>query len=510
MKTQIIRLEPYDDIYSAKDKMGWGQTSRILLVYPLRGRVLNRRLDLIMLKRHCSELGSQLALVVQDAEIRYFAQDLGIPIFSSARKAEKEQWRPDRRQRGVLPKTIKRQSSEMWRLRRIPMNLIGLRDAAHPPTPRWIMHPFTRVLAFTLGVLGVLAVAALLLPSAEIQLTPETLTDRLTISVAASPEYQAVDISGTVPAYPRSVFVEGRGSIPSTGSIPLPDHFATGEVHFTNLTDRSMPLPEGTVVSTLDDDPLRYATKESVMVPPGDEGANVVVEALNPGTTSNTDANTILAIEGPLGLDLTVINEAAIEGGTDRMAPAPSEADYQELYDQLYATLARSALKEIGSTLAPDDLVLNYEATYLSTLEETYTPAEPRPIDQLELVLRLEFQALTVSGRDLQELGTKALEANLPDQYSSDLDSLEIINLTTPDFDPESGRARWRMRTKWQLQAQIDHTKALKSTIGYSPDQAKAHLTENIPQASEVKILLRPAWWPRMPFLPFRIIVTSD
>ena len=24
MKTQIIQLEPYDDIYSAKDKMGWG------------------------------------------------------------------------------------------------------------------------------------------------------------------------------------------------------------------------------------------------------------------------------------------------------------------------------------------------------------------------------------------------------------------------------------------------------------------------------------------------------
>jgi hypothetical protein len=34
MKTQIIQLESHDDIISIRDKMGWSQTSRILLVWP--------------------------------------------------------------------------------------------------------------------------------------------------------------------------------------------------------------------------------------------------------------------------------------------------------------------------------------------------------------------------------------------------------------------------------------------------------------------------------------------
>jgi hypothetical protein len=510
MKTQIIHLEPYDDIYSAKDKMGWGQTARILLVWPARGHVLNRPVDLIMLKRHSADLGSQLAFVVKDANIKMHAQELGIPIFNSTRKAEKNHWRPARRQRSALPLTVKRQPMNFWRRRRIPMNLEGLRAAAHPATPAWIMHPFTRVTAFTFGVLAVLAIAALLVPSAEIRLTPETQTEAITISVAASPEFQTVDLSGVVPATQRTIIVEGRSSLPTSGNIPLPDQFSNGEVAFTNLTERSIALPLGLVVTTLDEHPIRFRTTRSAIVPPGDEGVVVPVEALSPGSAGNTNARKILAIEGPLGLDLIVDNQRSTRGGSDQDTPAPSEADYQKLYDHLFATLAASALDEIRASLSPDDLLLSQEASQIATLEETYAPATILPSDQLQLVLRLEFQALVVTGQDLLSLGQSALDANLSPGFSADQASLDIQHLSTPAISNQSGSANWRMHVEWQTQADLDTTQAIKLAIGQVPELAEQSVTANLALDAPADIQLRPSWWPRLPFLPFRISVSVN
>ncbi len=510
MKTQIIQLEPHDDIYSARDKMGWGQTARILLVWPTRGRVLDRRLDLILLKRHCAELGSQLALVVRYPGVRYHAVSLGIPLYNSIRKAEKDHWRPDRKRRIQLPLTIKRQSSELWRKRRIPMQLEGLREAAHPHTARWIVHPFTRVAAFTLGVLGVLAIAALLVPSADIQLTPERRGEAITISVAANPEFQDVDLSGVVPARWETVIVEGRGEIPTSGSIPLPDNFARGNVTLTNLTDQTIPLSVGLVVTTLADPPARFATTASAIVPPGDEGVSVPIEALAPGSGSNVPAESILAIEGPLGLQLTAINPTPTSGGKDRAVPAPDEQDYEQLYEQLYETLAESAYQEISAKLGDDDLLISEVVELIQTHEKSYTPAEPAPSDQLQLVLRLEFQALMTSGEDLRELGQAALETNLPESFLPDPATLELNNLSKVSLDEDDLTANWRMRAQWQINAQLDHTQAIKLAIGLPPAEAAQQLSEKLPLQEPAQISPQPSWWPRLPFLPFRISVESN
>ena len=79
MKTHIIKLEPHDDVISTRDKMGWGKTGRILLVWPDRGRVLKRQLDLVLLQRHSNLLGVQLGIVCKDEDIRKQAQELAIP-----------------------------------------------------------------------------------------------------------------------------------------------------------------------------------------------------------------------------------------------------------------------------------------------------------------------------------------------------------------------------------------------------------------------------------------------
>jgi len=76
MKTQLIQLDPSDDVISVRDKMGWSQTSRILLVWPEHGQILSRRLDLLLLQRHSTTLGAQLALVTQSPAMTALAKDI--------------------------------------------------------------------------------------------------------------------------------------------------------------------------------------------------------------------------------------------------------------------------------------------------------------------------------------------------------------------------------------------------------------------------------------------------
>ena len=507
MKTQIIQLEPHDDIDSARDKMGWGQTSRILLVWPPRGRVLNRKLDLTLLKRHSADLGSQLALVVNDAEIRFHAQQLGIPVFSSTRKAERSPWRMTRRRRNPLPQTSRRLSPQVWRKRRILLDLQALRQAAHPPTPRWVTHLATRLLAFTLGVFSVLAIAALLLPAARIELEPQTQTQRLTIPVSASPENKTVNLSGAIPARWQSVIVEGRDSLAVSGRIPIPNKKAQGEVVFTNLSDQTTRIPAGTVVSTLDDPPVRFLTRREIELPAAAESEPVPVEAVDPGSGGNVAAESIRAIEGPLGLDLVVINPAATHSGSDRNAPAPSLQDYDRLYAQLYEALAASALEEINATLNPGDLLLSVEPRLRATLEKRYTPAQPAPGDQLELVLRLEFEALTVSAEDLRQLAEAALKTSLPAGHQPLPETLSIQHRGSPRLEEGIQAARWNMQASWQVRARLDPNEAIRLAIGLPAEEAGARLAAQLSLAAPPRITPLPSWWPRLPVLPFRIQV---
>ena len=61
MKEQVLHLDPHDDYIAARDKMGWAQTTRVLVVWPPAGEVLRRRIDLLLLQRHARKLGAHLA-----------------------------------------------------------------------------------------------------------------------------------------------------------------------------------------------------------------------------------------------------------------------------------------------------------------------------------------------------------------------------------------------------------------------------------------------------------------
>ena len=497
MKTHIIQLEDHDDAISTRDKMGWSQARHLLLVWPAKGRILNRRLDLILLQRHSQALGVQLAFVSQDADVRYHAHQLGIQVFDSVHQAQESRWRRSaRRDRKAKIQLLAPNRPDISLLKR------PKRESPPPST-------LSRLALFSLGVLALLSILIVLLPSADIQLSPQVLTQETTLQVEASESTQRIKLSGQLPIQLVSVIVEGQDSIETSGTAPIPEHAASGSAVFTNLTDHPITIPSGTVVSTRGAT-VRFATSRADSLPAGPgQTLALPIKALQPGRQSNLPAGMIQAIEGPLGINVTVTNPNPTSGGSDLSSPVPTPLDQSRLHDLLEAALEQSALAELKTKLNPEDILLEDQSTQVQVLETTYDPPGFVPASLLNLRLRLEYQAPIVQGSDLETLATSILDANLPPGYSPVPGTLEINHLTNPKW-VNASTSRWRMRAQRQIRAQVVDEQATQLAVGLSPAQAGQRLAASLPLAEAPHITLFPAWWPRMPFLPFRISITSE
>ena len=383
MKTQIIQLEAYDDTVSLRDKMGWGQTSRILLVWPVQGHPLERRLDLVLLQRHSLALGAQIGLVTQDSQVRANALELNIPVFNSLREAQTGRWRVGRRRRPRLWHTGPRPDLRSLR----PSHLPGRFD-----------HPGLRYGFFALSLLALLALAAVLLPGASIELQAPVTTQQITIPVTANQEATSVNLAGVVPARWDSIVVEGRETISSTGTVLVPEKPAKGSVQFTNLTEKKVTVPAGTVVSTLEEPVIRFATVNEGAVPAGiGRSATIEVQAVAPGKAGNLTARMLQAIEGPLGLQLSAVNPSPTRGGSSLPAAGPSARDKEKVYTSLLKSLEQSAWSELLSAWQAAPLNASFPIsgtlTLADTLEMVYTPEEDQPAEELELDSPVEVQS---------------------------------------------------------------------------------------------------------------------
>jgi hypothetical protein len=358
---------------------------------------------------------------------------------------------------------------------------------------------------FTLGVIGVLAIAAVLVPNAEITISPRTRRHELTFPVKASSEVNTTDFSGVVPIHQISIIVEGSGQKNTTGSISIPSTKAYGNVMFTNLTNKTISIPTGTIVGSSEDDPVRFSTIEMAILPNLTTSKLIAVEAVQPGSIGNVSPNELDAIEGPLGLDLTVTNPLGIYNGKDQVSPAPSLEDYKDLLEITVLRLQEAALDEINTRKDTEDFFLLTGPDSYQILEEVYSPPDIQPTDQLNLSLRVDFKADTVSNQNLLDLSRYLLQASLPNQYSPvSSASIDILHEDQPLLI-DSGTYQWNINAKWQIGAKIDQEEVLPLLLWEKPEAAVEKLKSYIPNTEIITYQLRPAWWPRLPILPFRI-----
>ena len=497
MKTQVVHLDPHDDVTSVRDKISWAKTERILLVFPRRFRILARALDLRLLQRHAAMQGAQLAIVTRSNELRLVAKELGIPIFSKLSIARRSNWQP-----GLLPQQNFR--------RNVGPDLRQMRRETFPPEAGWQDRFGYRFIFFSLAVLSILVILLIFIPSASIRLTPATRLQTLKFTVSASLDVTAINLAGSIPSRLTSAIVERTKTVPATGLVAIPDARAAGLVRFRNLTTSKVSIPAGTVVSTQSRPPVRFTTTSTAEVVAGvGKTVDVPVLAIEAGSTANLPTDTLVAMEGDLGTSLSVTNPSSTAGGSNRTAIIQTAEDRKSLHAALLADILDECKTNLQQTLMsgfiyfPDALVIS------QVLTEAYFPAEGQAGDTLSLTLRLQCQAQYASTADVNTLTEILLDTTIPESFAPVPGSLIIQSATVPATDID-GITRWNIQAQRRLRALVDPLAAIQLSLGHTSTEAVRRLNQSLPLAESPVILMKPGWWPWLPLIPFRITVTND
>lgn len=494
MKTQIITLESHDDLISVRDRLSWAKTPRILLVWPKFERITLRQVDLKVLQRHASSLGAQLGLVTRQRRVRADAEALGIPVFKSTKEAQRIQWPEPRRRK--------------WPQKAPDRTLREKREQIQVREEAWRAHPLTRVVAFSVGVLAVLAIAALFLPRAQIQLEPVVKTQSVEIPVTANPLTEKVFITGGIPARERRIVVEGAQQVTVTGEGVVPQSKANGVAVFRNLTQNAVTIPIGTVVTANNE--VRFATTElGVVNAGGGETVELKIEAVDGGISGNLEAEAINAVEGRLGLSLAVTNPEPTTGGRERASVQATDSDRERAKRLLLRTLEVDARAALGDGLGPGDILFDKTFNLSQVISEVYDPPAGTAGSQLTVTMSAEYTVRFASASDLAELASLALNASLPSGFFPASDALTVEPLTAPTLLAD-GSARWTVRAEREIVQQVDAAQVTRLVMGLGSAEAQSLLDRNLPPQSDPKIVLTPSWWPWVPIAPFRIEVVRQ
>jgi hypothetical protein len=496
MKTYVIQLEQHDDLISVRDKMSWAKSPRILLIWPPHKQANIRPLDMVLLKRHAASLGAKLGIASSFGKIRRSALDTGIPAFKTSVEAQSDIWTS-------LTPTLPGSKTKRRKIKR--SDLRKERKYLSPVDPVWLKKSSARIWIFSAGVLAVLVFFVILLPSATIRISPISQPQKLTIPIAIDPEATAVNISGIVPAYALSTIVEGSGEISATGNISVPEARASGVVEFSNLTQSSVQIPEGTIVRTVSEPPVRFFITESGVVLAGvGETIELPVRAVEGGFAGNISPGSLQSIEGSLGLSLSVTNREPLTGGVDANKTTANDDDRERLLGQVEESLFGQAMNEIEK-LMPSGGYLIANSLYTEPVSMVYNPPQGTPGATLSLNLKQKYRAYFIKSEDLASLGRLVLDSSTLEGYYPQDNTLMAVPVGSPAVD-DNGEMTWELKAERVLLEELDPMEIISRVMGKTPIRAIENLS-SIDMADQPEITLSPSWWLFMPSIPLRISV---
>lgn len=489
MKTHVIHLAAHDDYHSTRDQMTWAKSARILLVLPRKERILRTRLDLVLLDRQATALGTQLALVTDDEVVLGNAEELRIPVFETIKEAQKKTWKV----------TGKKKPMSFFHK---PGRSVGVKE--YPNQSRFrvdLGNTWTRVIVFSLGVFAVIALLLVLLPEAEIEITPATRLQEMQFSIKADPRVEQGNISGLVPIRTISIAVTETETRNSSGTITVGDNPATGELEVRNLTDSEITVPAGTIFRTLMEPIQRYqSTKPIKLAPQIGSTSTVPIQAINPGEAGNVDKGMVTGVEGQIGLWIAVTNPQNLGNGSDRQIAAPTEQDLRELEKALDLELEKSAFKAIQTASGEGSIILPESIKIEEVLTQNQDPEVGTPADTLTLKTTAQYSGSFIDIKDIQTAANLILDANLPKGYKPSENPVEVEVLSTNELD-----GSFLIKASRNISESISSEQISQFAAGKTPEAFLTSLPGIIAVAEAPRIQIWPFFLGRFPFLSMRI-----
>jgi hypothetical protein len=494
VKTQIIYLDPHDDRVSARDKLGWAQAPHIILVWPKYGRVLTRRLDLVLLQRYAQQRSSQIGIITHDPDVLENAEILSIPVFDSIDHIAEDKWpRRDRTYPELSPEPGEK-SEELAK----PPEL--------SPTIE-ISEQVTQIVRPTLTGIAVIAILLLvftLAQSAEVILSPATSSLKVDMAVLLDPQIEEPTIDA-IPSRTVSILVTDSLRVPTTGTIALPAVSARGEVVLTNLTSESISIPIGTGLRASSRDELRFLTLEAVELD-AEEGAQVVVtvEAVSPGPSGNIPEGVIDGVEGVLGLSISASNPERITGGVNEVRSAVAAADYRMVEEQLIDLLLERSFSELPNVLETGEALTDRWQQVARIIRLDYDRQIGDPADTLSLTVEMEVSSQAYRDEDLKTSAHMILQASLGLNEQLLPNSFRFVDAPTTQLSKQ-GQIMLEAKIEQDTFQSVDRA-AYADLIRAKPIQTALQLLEdNADLSDSPEIVVRPSWFRRLPWLSIRI-----
>jgi hypothetical protein len=495
MKTAIIQLEPYDNIFSIRDRMEWSHAARILFIWPKRAKLIDSEIDLQILQRQAAKQGAQIALITRDAKVIENAELLNISVFTSVPQAESTRWKTNRKH---FSKIV---DSDFIH------SLQEKEFAKTKPGSKNNITALSRGAAIVLSSLAIISLLLYLIPSASITLYPITTQKQITLSIWASPQVHEINVNGNLPAVQKQVEVSAQLQGLSSGTANIPSEFAKGEVTFTNLTNQSIVVPKGTVISTINDPVIRFSTLLEAFVPAGKNPiVSIDVQAEQAGSTGNLESGTLVVIEGSLGESLTVTNNSPTSGGTDLQAPSPTEQDYAKINDQLKAQLRKQAISEIAVS---DERLITESLDSGKVVSEVRSLEPGLPGEQFNLSLTVRFTGLVYSENDLELLAGKAMSAGLISSNESNYSGEVQLKATDTSVEISSDGTKWKETAIADVGPIIDANYLASLVSGKKISEASQLLQAKVPSKSTPIINVYPFGWMRLPWASYQIQIQA-
>jgi hypothetical protein len=492
MKIQIVNIDPHDDYGSIRDKLLWSKAKRALLVWPGRGEILNKRLDLVLLKRLGQRHGITIGLLTFDPGVRANAKELSIPLFEDLEN---------------LPENI-------WAVWETEAEITGRdhpqRELTRPEKPstgiKSPKHPALRLLILLLPISVFLLALIFLVPSAEILVYPAMLREieTLKFTLSAQPSSSTLDLGYAL----RELVIEGERRITTSGRISLPDQYARGRVQFTNLTDAPINIPAGTSVRSSSFEGPYFRTDRVVQLEEG-EGAQILanVTAASAGPQGNLPAESIDTVDGSLGISVSVSNPEAFSGGSSEIRSAVNRRDTQQLQDELEQELQEQFFVDLSAQLPPELRYLESSYQIVEVLNAEYDAEVGDVADSLQLVLSLKASVAVINFNEAQRHAAMYLDSDLPTDYQFAPGSPRAMTLNDEHFQ-EDDDSYVEIVFEVVTNREIDQEKIKSSVRGLSLGEAMDQLFNYSGKLSP-EIRLSPPWWPRVPFFDHQINVIA-
>ncbi len=484
MKVHIINLDPEDDHVSVRDKISWARSPKVILVWPRRGRPLDRRLDLAVVQRHAGRLGLDLGLMTFDPAIISNAERLNLPVFDSLERLPLGTWAEEQK---ATPAPEERRS------------LTELREARDADNGALVqLGERGRQIVVGVSIMAVLALAISILPSAEIVLNPAAIPIERNLSIWIDP----LPASSSTMVQGQSVTAEISGAIraDTTGRIRLPQATAAGEIEFINLTDGEISIPAGTGLRAGD---VRFLTTEGADLDSGEDSSIILaVEAVEPGISGNIAAGAIDSVEGPLGFLVTASNPERTQGGRDQVSGAVSADDMEKLRIDLEAELLENAENDLATQLDRGYELIPGSLRVTEVVDERYDIGLGEAAESLGLALVLKIEGLAYSVPLVREAAEQELLALLPKNRMLIPGSLSLEAVDSAEDWPSM---EVLFAIEGALAKTVDRDQLRQSILGDQKADAAARLKQLLGLEQAPLIKTSPSWMPWVPWLGMRI-----